>query len=98
MYEYKLERIDVALRAVVALYRKPRRGDSWRMLGELGLNRKEVEPALQFWTDSEMRLHSDEDIAILLDTCPQLLIGAVNLLGRYAQTAGRTEFYGKRVA
>lgn len=103
-YEVKLERLDVALRAIVALYKRPRKGGSWNLLAELGLSRAVVEPALQFFTDSEQPLRTDDDIALLLESCPQLLNAAVNLLGKYAQveSVSRSEFYartkGRKVA
>lgn len=102
-YDVRLERMDVAIRAVMALYRKPRQGNSWALLAELGLSRSDEE-ALQYLSDIEAPLRSDEDVALALELCPNLLPAAVTLLGRYTEVSGssRTQFYarnrGKRVA
>jgi hypothetical protein len=103
-YEPGLERIDVALRAMVALVRRPRKGNGWKMLEELGVEREDAEVALTYFLDSDLPLREDDDFATLLLICPTLLTGALNMLGRYAEMCGvsRSQYYsvakGRRIA
>jgi hypothetical protein len=104
IYEAELERIDVALKAMVALVKKPRRGDGWKMLESLGVDRIEAEIALTYFMDSDLPLRGDDDFAALLLICPTLLTGALNMLGKYVAMCGesRVSYYatarGRRIA
>lgn len=78
-YSPAVDRIDVAIRAVMRLFRSRR----WNLLGELGIG-KEMEPNL---TVAELLVEdyrSDRQIAALLECAPFVLGAALECLRRYS--------------
>lgn len=94
-YSPKLDRWDVAIRAVWRLFRTGRSGGNWNLLNELGLTREEHELQLAFAERVLQNVRSDEQIATLLTICPPVLAAAAEALRRYSNltAASRREHF-----
>lgn len=79
-YQPSIDRFDIAIRAVMRLFRQR----NWECLNQIGIeksNHEDVLTAAELYVDD---VRADHQIAALLDLCPFLLSAALELLRRYS--------------
>lgn len=109
-YDPACARIETALRGIWALYTKPRAGDSWQMLGGMGLDQETFEPLFQEFGDQYdigKHLRTDRQTIEFLSyfrrvdirLAIRLLSAAVWMIGEYMtrRRRMRAAWYGERI-
>ena len=95
-YDPALDRVDVAIRSLVRLYRSAH----WKLLANYGINRKEHAGPLSDALLEIETIKTEDGVFELLRFCPFLLPAAIELLREYGEmfAVSRAYHYSGRAA